>query len=94
MSNLCDSCVKERATCGVTLTPGALKGDPVVWCNIYKTVPKCTWSNSENAIDEDVDTHWLTSCGEDFLLNEGTPDSNGMDYCCYCGKTIDQLVEE
>lgn len=55
---------------------------------------KCTWSNSEGATADDTDTHWETSCGKDFMLNDGTPDDNGFDYCCYCGKTIDQLVEE
>ena len=49
---------------------------------------KCTWSNSE----DDSDTHWQTSCGEDFLLNDGTPEDNNMKYCCYCGKPIEQLV--
>lgn len=54
---------------------------------------KCTWSNSEGVINDDTDTHWETSCGQDFLLNDGTPDDNSMNYCCYCGKLIDQLVE-
>lgn len=55
---------------------------------------KCTWSNSEGAEEDDSDTHWVTSCNEDFILNDGTPEGNNMKYCCFCGKFIDQLVEQ
>jgi hypothetical protein len=39
----------------------------------------CEWKNNG------MDTLWDTSCGETFLLSEGTPLENGMRYCCYCG---------
>ncbi len=43
--------------------------------------------------DEDSDS-FQTDCGEMFILNEGTPTDNGMKFCCYCGKQIDdQKVE-
>ena len=54
---------------------------------------ECNWSNAEGVNSEDSDTHWSTSCGEDFFLNDGTPEDNNMKYCCYCGKPIEQLVE-
>ena len=55
---------------------------------------KCTWSNSEGSNEDDYDTQWETSCGGSFILNDGTPESNEINYCCYCGKPINQLVEE
>jgi hypothetical protein len=58
------------------------------------TKQKCTWSNSEGVDGEDTDTHWSTSCGEEFIITDGTPEDNNMGYCCYCGKPIDQLIEE
>ena len=42
----------------------------------------CEWS-----LDE-YDYHWNTSCGEEFILNEGTPFQNGMRFCHHCGKRI------
>lgn len=44
----------------------------------------CTWT-------EDEDGNWETGCDQIFVLIEGTPKQNGMNYCCYCGKRI---VEE
>lgn len=54
----------------------------------------CTWSNSEGSEYDDCDTQWETSCSGTFILNDGTPESNELKYCCYCGKPIEQLVEE
>ena len=31
---------------------------------------------------------WITDCGRYYVINEGTPEENGMIYCCYCGKKI------
>ena len=42
---------------------------------------------------EDNDGNWDTSCGEYFTLNEGTPKENGMKYCCYCGKRLEEQKE-
>jgi len=44
----------------------------------------CKW-----VYDEDEDC-WHTSCGNAFVLTEGTLSDNGMVYCCYCGKRIPQ----
>ena len=42
----------------------------------------CTWTENVS------DGSWSTGCGEDFMLNDGTPAENHMRYCCYCGKPI------
>ena len=36
----------------------------------------------------DNDDFWSTSCGRDFVLNDGTPKENGMRYCYHCGKPL------
>ena len=39
----------------------------------------------------DNDDFWSTSCGRDFILNDGTPKENGMIYCYHCGKPLAPL---
>lgn len=46
--------------------------------------PKCLWT-----YDQDLDT-WDTQCDNSFMLNEGTPSDNQMNYCPYCGHEIKQ----
>jgi hypothetical protein len=46
-----------------------------------KEAPYCAWTWSEEGA-------WATSCGNLFVLNDGTPKENGMNYCCYCGKKL------
>lgn len=89
--HLCASCKHQQPECNAVPLCDSITG-LITECDKYSK-GYCTWSNDEGAIAEDVDTHWQTHCGKDFLLIEGTPDSNSMDYCCYCGKPIDQLVE-
>lgn len=31
---------------------------------------------------------WQTGCGQEWMLNEGTPEQNGMHFCHSCGKTL------
>ncbi len=31
---------------------------------------------------------WITECGSEFQLNDGTPKENGMIFCHKCGKKI------
>jgi hypothetical protein len=38
----------------------------------------CHWTEDEGM--------WATSCGNAFMLNDGTPTDNNMKFCCYCGK--------
>ena len=51
----------------------------------------CHWvqdSDWENSGD------YYTSCGEAFSLCEGTPEENGLRFCCYCGKELIQILTE
>lgn len=45
----------------------------------------CTWT-------EDVDGNWETTCGEIFVLEDGTPSENSMKYCCYCGASLKEKL--
>jgi len=45
----------------------------------------CNWQETEEG-------HWQTSCGEAFMLDEGTPWENRMRYCCYCGDPLEQTL--
>ena len=46
----------------------------------------CAWHESEGS--------WETDCGHGFIINEGTPKGNDMNYCCYCGRVLDGFPEE
>lgn len=45
---------------------------------------ECAWV-------ENSDGGWETLCGGQFELTSGTPQSNGMAYCCYCGGSLEQI---
>jgi hypothetical protein len=45
-------------------------------------VGECFWVNHEPSSESDL---WSTTCGNDFIINEGTPHENHMKFCCYCG---------
>jgi hypothetical protein len=45
----------------------------------------CAW-----AADDDA---WQTSCGQSFLIIEGTPNENGMRFCCYCGGPLNEVSD-
>lgn len=47
----------------------------------------CKWK-------EDIDGLWWTGCGGLFEVIGYTPKENGMDFCCYCGRTLDQIEYE
>ena len=49
--------------------------------------PACKWE-----YDWHQDT-WDTSCGQSFTVIDATPSQNDMRYCPYCGKVIDEVVE-
>ena len=44
-------------------------------------VKVCQWS--------DEDTCWDTGCGECYTLIEGTPESNGLKFCPFCGGHVE-----
>jgi len=43
----------------------------------------CNWRQ-----DGEGEQGWDTSCCNRFMLNDGTPRENKMEYCCYCGKIL------
>lgn len=47
--------------------------------------PICNWS-------EDEDGNWHTGCGEMYIILEGTPSENRMNFCLYCGKPLRQIL--
>jgi regulator of replication initiation timing len=49
----------------------------------YKSLGKCTW-------EEDRDGNWETECGHLEIINDGTPSENGMQYCSYCGRPLEE----
>lgn len=53
----------------------------------------CTWAGYL-CYDGYLMEEWETSCGNIFLLEDGTPADNKMKFCCYCGKPLKELVEE
>jgi hypothetical protein len=47
----------------------------------------CRWTQED---DSESDT-WSTSCGQYYVINDGTPRENDMKFCSFCGKP---LIEE
>jgi hypothetical protein len=45
--------------------------------------PVCNWSQEDDESD-----CWVTSCGNAFSLNDGTPSDNSLKHCCYCGRHL------
>ena len=37
---------------------------------------------------EDFDGNYDTDCKQSFCMIDGTPEENGMRFCCYCGKPL------
>jgi len=48
---------------------------------------KCKWTYDDNY------DMWETECGDAFCLTNGTPKTNKMKYCPYCGKLIEQALK-
>lgn len=46
----------------------------------------CIWRHNE------WNDYWETACGEAFILEEGTPAENGMQFCHHCGKRLEEKV--
>lgn len=44
----------------------------------------CGWTEESEGIA------WATGCGHLFDVNDGTPKQNGMNYCCFCGRSLIQ----
>lgn len=90
IKHLCATCKYQQPQCNAVPLCDSITG-LITECDKYSK-EYCIWSNSEDSDENDCDTQWETSCGNDFILNDGTPENNGMKYCCYCGKPIEQLV--
>lgn len=43
----------------------------------------CTWT-------EDEDGNWYTDCDHVFCFNTGGPKENGMVFCGYCGRDLEE----
>ena len=50
----------------------------------------CKWTHDKL---DDSNT-WETDCGHSFWLEYDTPEDNGMNFCCYCGKKLIQQYKE
>ena len=37
---------------------------------------------------DDDSNDWETTCGNQFVLNDGTPAENQMKHCCFCGGSL------
>ena len=48
----------------------------------------CEWSY--DPFDEC--SMWQTDCGHEFVIIDGKPSQNGMEFCCYCGKKLVERV--
>jgi len=40
------------------------------------------------------DDKWDTACENSFVVIDATPSENGMRYCPYCGRVINELIEK
>lgn len=49
---------------------------------------KCHWTKKDVINDINICDYWSTSCGNAFIINEGTPYQNKMKFCPYCGQPI------
>ena len=47
----------------------------------------CTWTQQEEMGD-----WYSTTCGHEFVINDGTPKENGMRFCLFCGCRIYQKI--
>jgi hypothetical protein len=54
---------------------------------LLKVAGNCIWKEDDEGI-------WETTCGEAFTIIEGTPGGNDMEYCCYCGKPLEEVKFE
>lgn len=48
----------------------------------------CEW------LQDEWDDSYGTSCGNTYLIIDGTPEDNGMNYCTYCGGKLEAITTE
>lgn len=64
--------------CYVACTVGRGLTGEETW--LYPARDGCLWRETDEA--------WMTSCGETFIVNDGTPAENRMLFCYHCGKRL------
>ena len=47
----------------------------------------CTWEH-----DAEIDAY-ETTCGNTFIVGEGTPAENDMKFCCFCGGALIEAID-
>lgn len=52
-----------------------------------KIANECIWT-------EDGDGFWETSCGNTFVVEDGTPYDNKMKFCPYCGGNLREVIDD
>jgi hypothetical protein len=56
---------------------------------IRRIAAPCTWTYSANTVGDWLeDNYWSTSCGQKFVILEGSPKENGYNFCPSCGKPL------
>jgi len=63
------------------------------WCRAEKAeaeVKRLTGKSKSCKWQQDSDGNWETECHEMFILNDGGPNDNRMNYCPYCGCVIEE----
>ena len=48
----------------------------------------CIWQQD---LDDEWN-NWNTECGETYCLEAETPKKNKMNFCCYCGKRLEERL--
>lgn len=56
------------------------------WREARMRIPQdhCLWI----PVDDEYDIVWESQCGKTFVLEEGTPVTNGFKFCVWCGKPL------
>jgi len=52
----------------------------------------CTWTFNSYSGYYCEDDHWNTSCGQSYVMIEGTPRENDYKFCPACGKELVEVV--
>ena len=53
------------------------------------TAKVCTWTLDDDVVDDPV---WVTTCGNEVMFSDDSgPWRNGMRFCGYCGKPLEEM---
>ena len=75
------------------LHEGDIKGTPArdISAEVLRAGLGCEWTQDREFYG-DATGQWNTGCDNCFTLFDGTPDDNGMKFCCYCGKELKTVL--